>query len=139
MCNNKGLILTITIIFVLILVIMSGVVLLLMSNHSRVTEIQIRRAKSIDGAESAALVKAYEELRTGTGFVPLMPAPPNNNYYNASYLSLNDPSVTVSLCVAAKGNTFTCNGAISTDDLICPGPATTPPQYCVRATVKYLE
>lgn len=132
MCNNKGLILTITIIFVLILVIMSGVVLLLMSNHSRVTEIQIRRSKAIDGAESAALVKAYEELRLGT----LGPFP----YYNSTYLTLSDPPAAVSLCVAANnGITAPCDASISADDLICPGPPTTPSQYCVRATVRYFQ
>lgn len=65
MRNNKGLILAITIIFVLILVIMSGTVLLLMTNHARVTETQIRRVTAVDAAESSALVQAYEELRTG--------------------------------------------------------------------------
>lgn len=131
MCNNKGLILTITIIFVLILVIMSGIVLLLMSNHSRITEVQIRRSKAIDGAESAALVKAYEELRLGT----LAPIP----YYDPAYLSLNDPPAAVSLCVAANGFTAPCAGATTADDLVCPGPPTTPSQYCVRATVRYLQ
>lgn len=65
MRNNKGLILTITIISVLILVIMAGTVLLLMTNHARVTETQIRRVTAVAAAESSALVQAYEELRTG--------------------------------------------------------------------------
>lgn len=65
MNKKKGLILTITVIFVIILVLMAGVVLVLMTNHARVTETQIRRVRGVEAAESAALVQAYEELRTG--------------------------------------------------------------------------
>lgn len=133
MRDNKGLILAITIIFVLILVIMSGTVLLLMTNHARVTETQIRRVKSVDAAESAALVKAYDELRTGTGFVPLMPPPPNDRYYNPTYLS-NFNGADVSLCVAP--NTGVAVACGSEPALTCP---TTSPKYCVRAKVRYLE
>lgn len=129
MRNNKGLILTITIIFVLILVIMAGTVLLLMTNHARITETQVRRVKSIDSAESAALVKAYDELRRNA----LIPSPP---CYILNYLTLNDPPVAVSLCVATRGSTQVCGAEVN---LVCPGTATTPPQYCVRARVRYLE
>lgn len=128
MRDNKGLILAITIIFVLILVIMSGTVLLLMTNHARVTETQIRRVKSVDAAESAALVKAYDELRTGV-LVPFL----TPSYYNPTYLS-NFNGADVSLCVAPNdGNAYPCG---SEPALTCP---TTSPKYCVRAKVRYLE
>ncbi|TAN59414.1 hypothetical protein EPN16_07180 [bacterium] len=133
MRNNKGLILAITIIFVLILVIMSGTVLLIITNHARVTETQIRRVKSVDAAESAALVRAYEELRLGT----LNPIPPAA-YYNSAYLTLNNGTTIVSLCVGARtvGGNYTCG---SESNLLCTGAATAPPQYCVRAKVRYFE
>lgn len=136
---NKGLILVITIIFVLILVIMAVSVLLLMTNHARVTETQIRRTRSIDAAESAALVKAYDELRSGA-------LNPSSNltlsYYNPSYLSLDNNTTKVSLCVGTRTNgppssgNYTCG---SESNLLCTGTASTPPQYCVRAKVRYLQ
>lgn len=137
MRNNKGLILTITIIFVLILVIMAGTVLLLMTNHARVTEAQVRRVKAIDAAESGALVRAYAELGSGV----LSPAPPPCPFpcpsrYIPNYLTLSDPPVEVSLCIATRGYTQDCGSEV---DLVCPGTATNPPQYCVRARVRYLE
>lgn len=121
--KEKGLILTITIIFVLILVIMAGVVLVLMTNHTRVTETQIRRVRGVDAAESAALVRAYDELRLG------LITPP---YYNGAYLN-NFNGMDVSLCVVPKSSTYPC-GSIS---FTCP--ATAPSPYCVRAKVTYSQ
>lgn len=62
MRNRKGAVLTITLIFVLILIIMAGVALLLWTNHARITERQIKRMRAFYTAE-AAVVRALDELR----------------------------------------------------------------------------
>ena len=62
MHNIKVVIATITVIFVLILIIMSGVTLLLWTNHARITERQIKRIRAFYTAE-AALARALDELR----------------------------------------------------------------------------
>lgn len=64
MCNEKGLILTITVIFILILVIMAGVALILMTNQARITEGQIKRIKAFYTAQ-AAITRSFDNLRTG--------------------------------------------------------------------------
>lgn len=66
MYNKKGIILTITIIFVMILIIMAGAALILWTNHAIITERQIRRMRAFYTAE-AAITRALDELRrTGT-------------------------------------------------------------------------
>lgn len=62
MRNRKGAILTITLIFVLIIIIMAGVALLLWTNHARITERQIKRMRAFYTAE-AAVARALDELR----------------------------------------------------------------------------
>ena len=62
MRNRRGVIATITVIFVLILIIMAGVALLLWTNHTRLTERQIKRMRAFYTAEAAA-VRALDELR----------------------------------------------------------------------------
>ena len=62
MRNRRGVIATITVIFVLILIIMAGVALLLWTNHARLTERQIKRMRAFYTAEAAA-VRALDELR----------------------------------------------------------------------------
>lgn len=68
MRNRKGVIATITVIFVLILIIISGVALLLWTNHARLTERQIKRMRAFYTAE-AAMVRALDEL-SRNGSVP---------------------------------------------------------------------
>ncbi len=66
MHNKKGIILTITVIFVMILIIMAGAALILWTNHAIITERQIRRMRAFYTAE-AAITRALDELRrTGT-------------------------------------------------------------------------
>lgn len=69
MRNNKGVILTLTVIFVLILIIMAGVALLLWTNHARVTERQIKRMRAFYTGE-AAMVSALDELRRTGSITP---------------------------------------------------------------------
>lgn len=69
MRNNKGVILTLTVIFVLILIIMAGVALLLWTNHARVTERQIKRMRAFYTGE-AAMVSALDELRRTNTLTP---------------------------------------------------------------------
>ena len=72
MRNEKGIILTITVIFILILVIMAGIALIFMTNQGRITEGQIRRTKAFYTAQSA-IIKAFEDLRTGSSVTPPPP------------------------------------------------------------------
>lgn len=124
MSKEKGLILTITIIFVLIIVIMAGVALLLMTNHAGITESQTKRIRAIYAAESAALTQAYEELRTNA----ISPLPTiGSPYTKSAYLTFNNPTVTVALCIAARGDTANCGGCLST----------APSDFCIRANVIY--
>lgn len=62
--GNKGAILTITIIFVVILAIISGVSIILMTNHARISEFQIKRTKAYYTAE-AGIAYAVNSKRTG--------------------------------------------------------------------------
>lgn len=117
MRHKKGLILTITIIFVLILVIMAGVALVLMSNHARVTESQIRRLRAFYAAESAALTQAYEELRTNSCIPP--PCGVGRTPGNFT-TTINNLTVTVT---TQAPNTGTC--------------PSTAPSNCIRANVTY--
>ena len=68
MYNKKGIILTITVIFVMILIIMAGAALILWTNHAIITERQIRRMRAFYTAE-AAITRALDELRR-TGIPP---------------------------------------------------------------------
>lgn len=91
MRNRKGVIATITVIFVLILIIMAGVALLLWTNHARVTERQIKHMRAFYTAE-AAVVRALDELRrTGTASANLNL---NNLAANVTYNSTIVDSVT---------------------------------------------
>ncbi len=62
MLSEKGIILTIALIFIIILVIVAGTSITLMINQARVSESQIRRMKAFYTAE-AGLVNAFEGLR----------------------------------------------------------------------------
>ena len=62
--GNRGAILTITIIFVVILVIISGVSIILMTNHARISEYQIKRTKAQYSAE-AGIAYAVNAKRNG--------------------------------------------------------------------------
>ena len=117
MPNQKGLVLTITIIFVLILVIMAGVSLILMTNHARITESQIKRTKAFYVAE-AAKEKANDELETNKcdGGTCSLPRTPGN-----FTTTINGLSVTVTS--EAKG-TGSC-------------PSNAPSEYCIKATATY--
>jgi Tfp pilus assembly protein PilX len=62
MPNRKGIVLTITVIFVLILTILAGAALLLWTNHARITERQVRRMRAFYTTE-AGLTQVLDELR----------------------------------------------------------------------------
>ena len=63
-CNQRGIVLTITLIFVIVMVIIAGISLVLMTNQARITEYQIKRIRAFYTAE-AALTSALQQLRTG--------------------------------------------------------------------------
>ncbi len=65
MSNRKGVILTITLIFIVILAIISGVVIVLMTNQARLAEYQIKRIKVYYTAE-AAMTYVLQGFRTGS-------------------------------------------------------------------------
>ena len=71
MSNQKGIILTITLIFVIVLVIIAGVSIVLMTNQARITEYQIKRIRVFYTAE-AALTHVLQGFRTGAFSVPLI-------------------------------------------------------------------
>lgn len=66
MMREKGIVLTVTLIFVVVLIIMTGSALILMTNHARITETQISRIRAFYTAE-AAIIKNLENLRKGSG------------------------------------------------------------------------
>lgn len=66
MAKEKGIVLTVTLIFVVVLIIMTGSALVLMTNHARITETQISRIRAFYTAE-AAIIEALEDLREGSG------------------------------------------------------------------------
>ena len=92
MRNEKGIILTITVIFILILVIMAGVALIFMTNQGRITEGQIRRTKAFYTAQSA-IIKAFEDIRAGVPFATV----------NGSTLPLNGLTATVNIETISPG------------------------------------
>lgn len=63
--GDKGIILTVAMIFIIVLVIVAGTSIVLMTNQTRVSESQIRRMKAFYTAESG-LVNAFEGLRRNT-------------------------------------------------------------------------
>jgi len=65
MGNEKGIILAVTIMFVVSLALVAGVAITLMTNQARVSEYQIRRVKAFYTAE-AGIVHAFEQLRNGS-------------------------------------------------------------------------
>lgn len=79
MRNNKGVILTITLSFVIVLSIIAGIAVLIMSNQARITETQIRRTRAFYAAQ-AAIVEALQALRTGSA----VPASVNVNGLTAN-------------------------------------------------------
>lgn len=89
MRNRRGVALAVVLIFVIVLSIMAGTAVVLMANHSRVCEYQIRRAKAFYTAE-AAIVKALEDLRTTGGLL-------------STTTSLNTFTATVSVEAAGSG------------------------------------
>ena len=76
MRNEKGVILTIVLIFVIILSIIAGVAILLMTNQARITESQIGRIRAFYTAQ-AAIIHALENLRKGI-------SPPASETINAN-------------------------------------------------------
>ena len=87
--GNRGAILTITIIFVVILAIISGVSIILMTNHARISEYQIKRTKAYYTAE-AGIAYAVNDKRNN---------PANNNWQ----LSLNGMTVTITATTKSDG------------------------------------
>ena len=69
MANQKGIILMIVLIFIIVLSITAAVVIGLMTNHARIAEYQIKRIKAFYTAE-AARTYVFEQLRTGTKSPP---------------------------------------------------------------------
>ena len=65
MANQKGIILMIVLIFIIVLSITAAVVIGLMTNHARIAEYQIKRIKAFYTAE-AARTYVFEQLRNGT-------------------------------------------------------------------------
>jgi Tfp pilus assembly protein PilX len=86
MHNKKGIILTMTVIFVMILIIVAGAALILWTNHAIITERQLRRMRAFYTAE-AAIVRALDELRR-TGTYPANVSL-NNLTANLTYNSTN--------------------------------------------------
>lgn len=64
--GEKGVILMITIAFVLILIAIAGVSIILMTNHAHLTEGSVGRTRAFYTAE-AARIKALQELRLNNG------------------------------------------------------------------------
>lgn len=60
--NEGGVILTLTLIFMIVLTIIAGISVVYMINQARVSELQIKRIRSFYTAESA-VIKAFDELR----------------------------------------------------------------------------
>ena len=89
MPNEKGAILTITIIFIIILTIIAGVSIILMTNHSRITESQIKRAKAYYTAE-AGITHAMEQIRNKSN--PTGPWILSLNGLTANVTSITDSS-----------------------------------------------
>ena len=89
--GNRGAILTITIIFVVILAIISGVSIILMTNHARISENQIKRTKAYYSAEAGIAYAVNDKRRN--------PDPANNNWQ----LSLNGMTVTVTATTKSDG------------------------------------
>ncbi len=87
--GNRGAILTITIIFVIILAIISGVSIILMTNHARISEDQIKRTKAYYSAEAGIAYAVNDKRRN----------PANNNWQ----LSLNGMAVTVTATTKSDG------------------------------------
>lgn len=124
MRSEKGLILTLSIIFMLILLIISGVAIILMTNQARITSGRVKRIRAYYTAE-AAITKALEELRKGGLTIP------SPGFRNPAYLSLNGQ--TAALCGIAADNSFDCDNNPATPDNFClPGGPN-----CLRATVSY--
>lgn len=87
--GNRGAILTITIIFVVILAIISGVSIILMTNHARISEDQIKRTKAYYSAEAGIAYAVNDKRRN----------PAKNNWQ----LSLNGMTVTVTATTKSDG------------------------------------
>ena len=64
--GEKGVILMISIVFVLILIAIAGISITLMTNHARLTESSIWRTRAFYTAE-AARIKAFQDLRLNNG------------------------------------------------------------------------
>lgn len=85
MPDRKGIVLTITVIFVLILTILAGAALLLWTNHARITERQVRRTRAFYTTE-AGLTQVLDELRRT-----------NTTAATNTTVTLNGQSVTVTV------------------------------------------
>lgn len=68
-CNRKGIILAVTLVFVIVMAIVAGTSLVLMTQQARITEYQIKRIRAFYTAE-AALIFMLQEFRQG------LPPPP---------------------------------------------------------------
>lgn len=69
MANQKGIILMIVLIFIIVLSITAAVAIGLMTNQARIAEYQIKRIRAFYTAE-AALTRALQELRTTGSISP---------------------------------------------------------------------
>lgn len=88
--NRKGIILAVTLVFIIVMAIIAGVSLALMTQQARVTEYQIKRIRAFYTAE-AALTYVLEGLRTtppsitlSAGAGTITPSPPILNGYQAT-------------------------------------------------------
>ena len=64
MLNNKGIVLTIVLIFMLVLSLVAAAAIALMTNQSQITELQIKRLKAYYTAQ-AGIVHNLQRLRQG--------------------------------------------------------------------------
>ncbi len=102
MRGKKGIILTLTIIFTLVMLIIATVSINLITNQAYITENQVGRVKAYYTAE-AAMTKALEQLRGGV-------VPP----CTAGILNLTLNNVTAYVCVASRGSTnYQCQSPFS--------------------------
>lgn len=101
MPNRKGIVLTITVIFVLILTILAGAALLLWTNHARITERQVRRMRAYYSTE-AGLTQVLDELRRN-----------NSTVANLTTVNLNGQSVTVTVSPADAQGIRTINATVA--------------------------
>lgn len=98
MANQKGIILTIVLIFIIVLSITAAVAIGLMTNQARITEYQIKRIRAFYTAE-AAHTFVLEQLRTGVK----SPPPLAETWANVLPSKVNDYQADVVWGVSGNG------------------------------------